>query len=372
MKIGFLYDMPYPWHKGGIEQLMMNEAAELAKSNEVHFLTLRWPGMEKEFVHNGIHYHAYARMDEKTAYRGGRRSIKEASIFAMSAINLFRFKFDAVITDAFPFLHLPTVRLYCRMNGCKLVINIAEVWRREYWKKYMGKIKGEAAHRYSGFAMKPESKYVAISSSTAALLQKRGIPRGNIRIFSPVIDDRLIGRIRRESGERKERRIIFSSRFIKEKRVDKWLEIFAEAHKKDPSVKGLLIGEGVEEASIRRDIKRLGLGKALIIRHFYSKKEDLYREIARSAAMLHMSEREGLGIVAIESVALGTPVVLPNYNEMPKEVREMCVVADEKKLADKILEIINSSNKEKYIKNTANLGLFSISKTREVYGRLIR
>ena len=364
--------MPYPWHKGGIEQLMMNEAAELAKSNEVHFLTLRWPGMKKEFVHNRINYHAYASMDEKTAYKGGRRSIKEASIFAMSAINLFRFKFDAVITDAFPFLHLPTVRLYCRMNGCKLVINVAEVWDRKYWKKYMGKIKGEAAHRYSEFAIKSGPKYVAISSSTAVMLRRRSIPRDSISIFSPVIDDRLIDRIRRKSGKRKERRIIFSSRFIKEKRIDKWLKIFVEVHKKDPSVKGLIIGEGVEEASIRRDIGRLGLRKALVIRRFYSKKEDLYREIARSAAMLHMSEREGLGIVAIESVALGTPVVLPSYNEMPKEVREMCVVEDERKLADKILEIINSSNKEKYVKNTDNLGLFSISKTREVYEKLIR
>jgi hypothetical protein len=45
MRMAFAYDVPYPWHVGGIEVLNYNEVKELAKRHGVHFFTTKWPGM---------------------------------------------------------------------------------------------------------------------------------------------------------------------------------------------------------------------------------------------------------------------------------------------------------------------------------------
>ena len=80
MRIAFVYDVPYPWHVGGIESMNYNEAEELAKEHEVHFFTTRWEGMTgREFVYNNIHYHAIHKTDQSRIYRHGRRSIRKRS-----------------------------------------------------------------------------------------------------------------------------------------------------------------------------------------------------------------------------------------------------------------------------------------------------
>lgn len=132
MKIAFVYDVPYPWHKGGIEHILAEEAEALAKEHEVHFFTLRWPGMGKTFKRNGVHYHTFGRANEGNTYRHGRRSIREAFVFAFYALTIFRGGFDAVITDEFPVLHLLFIRVYQALTKCKLIIRVDEVWDKEY------------------------------------------------------------------------------------------------------------------------------------------------------------------------------------------------------------------------------------------------
>jgi glycosyltransferase involved in cell wall biosynthesis len=83
-----------------------------------------------------------------------------------------------------------------------------------------------------------------------------------------------------------------------------------------------------------------------------------------------MSEREGLGIIAIESVALGTPVILPSDTPIPREVREMCVVSDENAIPKKIIEIVNSKHPRRYIFNSKNLAIYSKSEVTGFYDAL--
>ena len=85
-----------------------------------------------------------------------------------------------------------------------------------------------------------------------------------------------------------------------------------------------------------------------------------------------MSEREGLSIIVLESLALGTPVLLPDYSPIPKEVKEMCIVRDEKNIPDAIVEILNSKDKRKYIKNRDNINTFSVSGINGFYSGLFK
>ena len=61
MKIAFVSDAVYPWNVGGLETLESTESKELAKHHEVHFFSLKWPGMKKDFRQNNISYHTLPR-----------------------------------------------------------------------------------------------------------------------------------------------------------------------------------------------------------------------------------------------------------------------------------------------------------------------
>ncbi len=372
MKIAFVYDVPYPWHKGGIEHIMAIEAEELAKEHEVHFFTLKWPGMQSEFVHNGVRYHAYGDASETNVYRHGRRSVREAVVFSLYAMNIFRYKFDAIITDEFPVLHLLGIRTYRLARRCKLVVRFDEVWDRRYWVDYLGPVLGRIAGWYSDILIKSNSaRYIADFGRIADTLKERGIPAGSILVFAPILDRKEL-EAKHAGGTAREKVVIFSGRFIKEKRIDKWLRIMSDIIKMDSSVKGLIIGDGVEKKSIERDIRGLSLERNVSVAGFYKDKARLYDKLAGSSLLLHMSEREGLSIITLESLAVGTPVLIPEGSPISDEAKSMCVVVPEKDMAKKALEIIRSRDKGRYIRNKENLEAFYIQDVGRFYKKLLR
>lgn len=370
MKIAFVYDIPYPWHRGGIEHIMNIEAKELAKKHEVHFFTMKWPGMKKEFEYQNVRYHAFGDVTEEKAYMHGRRAIREAVAFSFYLKNLFDYDFDVVISNAFPVLHLPVIKAYCGLKKAKLILKVDEVWDKEYWVDYLGPIAGDMANAYANtFIRSDNTEYVANSSITAERLAGLGIDKRRIRVFAPVLEDRSMDAVK-EDVKKKGNRVIFAGRLIKEKRLDKWLEIFKKVAEKDGRITGLIVGEGIEKANIARMIGDLGLERKVRLKPFFKGKNGLYKEIASSKVLLHMGEREGLSIITLESLELGTPVILPKNSPIPKEVREMCMVEEEDRIPSRIIEIMK--NDGSYIKKRENLRMFSASNVISFYGSLFK
>jgi len=366
MKIAFVSDGVCPWNVGGIETIEYTEAASLAKTHEVHFFSLRWPGMKKNFIYKGIHYHAYHKTRKSKFYRHGRRSIREAIAFSLGIFNIFGYRFDVMEVNLFPVLHIPILKLYCKLTGCKLILDVAEVWDKNYWVRYLGAFAGNAAYIYATLFLKSADFYIANCSDTAERLIERGVSKNMIGVFSPIIDDK---RLKRINSTKKKRQIVFSGRLIKEKRLDKFIEVVKKVKERTGDVNAKIIGSGPERAKISRQIKRNGLAGTVALAPFYSerKKDALYREIKGSSVFLHMSEREGLSIMALESLALGTPVVLPSYSPIPKDVKEMCVVANERLLPSRIKNILNSRDASAFIKNKEMLRRFYISNVENFY-----
>ncbi|MDE1823610.1 MAG: glycosyltransferase family 4 protein [Candidatus Micrarchaeota archaeon] len=366
MKIAFAYDVAYPWHVGGIEAINYMEAKELAKEHEVHFFTLRWPGMKRRQTKDRIMYHTFHNVSQEKLYRHGRRSVREAAFYALGLLRVFGKRFDVVVTDQFPMLHLPVLKLYRALSGSKLVVQVAEVWSRDYWKNYLGAF-GSIAYSFSMMAIRGADHYIANSSDTARVLQGIGIDEGRITVFSPVLDSEETKAARQKFKQMDYKQVIFSGRLIKEKRVDKLLAALASAAKKEPAIKAIIIGKGPEQSRIERIVHDRRLANNVKIVGFFKNKAEFYKEIMESSVMLHMSEREGLGIVAIESIALGTPVLLPDYSPMPTEVKDMCMVVKEREIPTMLVSMVRSSEKASFIKNVQNLDMFSTSRIVEVF-----
>jgi glycosyltransferase involved in cell wall biosynthesis len=335
----------------------------------VHFFSLKWPGMKKDFRHNGIMYHTLHDITTEEFYSHGRRSIRQALIYSFGLFRIFFYKFDYIQSNEFPILQIPMLKLYCMLSGCKLILDMHEIWSKGYWTSYLGRIPGILANAYASAVLKMADAYIANSSATAEELEKLGVEKRKIHIFSPVINDKALMGI---DPKKETKTVIFSGRLIKEKRLDKWLKAVKSVSKRVKGVKAVIIGEGPEKKNIEKMIKKLKLEHIVELRDFYrtEKKNDLYRRMKESKVLLQMSEREGLGIIVLESIALGTPVLIPEYSPIPNEVKEMCVVKDQISIPYTLEQILKDRNKGRYIKNIGGLNRFSVSHTNKFYSNL--
>ena len=370
MRLAFISDTLYPYFKGGIETVRHEEMVQLAKAHDVYSFSMRFDNMPSHFTKNGIHHIAFGETDPTKFYRHRRRSITNALKYAfLLPFHLFGMRFDVVEVNAFPYLHLPAVRLYCWLTGCKMIVSVYEVWDQSYWREYLGSLGflSWLVNAYEKRSTKMGDFFICNSTSTSRKLVAEHIPIAKIREFSPVID--MEGIEKCKSKRKRGNQIAFAGRLIREKRLDLWLRAIKAAKAKIPSLKGLIIGEGPEEQDIRSLIHDLGLSGTVSMRRFYKSKNELYMEISRSALLLNMSEREGLSIITLEALSLGIPVLLPDYSPIPPEVKEMCIVAGQKELPGAIAEVL-SGKASKQVNGTANLELFSISNVVEFYNKV--
>ena len=340
-KIAFVSDVAYPWVKGGMEAIHYLEMKELAKNNEVYCFCMQFGGMKKEFFKDGIHYVTAGKASSAELYtEKGTRSIELARRFASALPKaLGPYRFDLVYANSFPYLHLKAVKAYCKAEGSRLALDVAEVWDLKRWKDYLGRVKGIAAYHYARNALKGADAYIANSSSTAKDLESAGIPKGKITVLSPVIDLKTMPK-----PAKKQPVVIYAGRLIKEKRLDLWIDAVVKAHRLHPGVNGLIVGLGPEETDIKKMINRYPFIK---MRKPYSSKARLYNAMGKSIAMLNMSEREGLSVITIESAALGTAPMLPSYTPIPDEVKELSIVKDVEDIPKTIAEIASGRIKYK-------------------------
>lgn len=367
MRIAFVSDSLTPWAFGGLETLERAEADELAKRHDLHFFSMRWPGMKSEFRKDRITYHTFHEINHKKFYRHGRRSMREALVFAVGMFSIFRYKFDVIQSNQFPILQLPVLKLYCILTGCKLIVDVHEVWDSGYWTTYLGGWKGYLANAFANWALGIADHYIANSSITAQNLGKLGIPKHKVTVFAPTVDYDQISTVK-EKGSRRE--IIFAGRLIWEKRMDKWLQVLKKTMKMTKA-SGVIIGDGPEKKRIEEAVKSMGLGGHVEVLGFQKDHHNVMRRIKGAGLFLHMSEREGLSIVALESLALGTPVLLPSYTPIPKDVKDMCVIAAESDLPRVAAKILLGPKKD-YIMNRDMIRRFYTSSIPSVYGEIFK
>ncbi len=364
MRIGFVSDCVFPWTVGGVERVEHDEMVLLSKRHEVYSFSLRFEGMRRHFKRGGIDYVGVADASANELYtKDGRRSIGLALRFANGlGSGIGKYDLDIVYANSFPYLHLPVLKRYCRRHQAKLVLDVAEVWSKEYWIGYLGRIRGIAAYHYAKSAIRGADAYVANSSTTAMELERLGIERNRITVFAPVIDLRKMPEPRHS---RKGRYVLYAGRLIKEKRVDLWVESVVRANELDSSIRGLIIGSGPEESKIRALIRRYPF---IEMRGVCRSKRQLYSIIGGAVCMLNMSEREGLSVITIESAAMGTIPLLPSYTPIPKEVRELSLVRKIDDIPKTIVGI--AAGRIGYKMDRRRLGRFDVGAVSDEFERI--
>ncbi len=115
--------------------------------------------------------------------------------------------------------------------------------------------------------------------------------------------------------------IVFIGRLSLQKNPLRFIEIANQLVKKDSKIVAAMIGSGELEGVCRDRIQKLHLGKKIILTGFI---ENPYSVLAKSKILCMTSDWEGYGLVAIEALSLGIPVVATPVGGLTGIVDETC------------------------------------------------
>jgi glycosyltransferase involved in cell wall biosynthesis len=152
----------------------------------------------------------------------------------------------------------------------------------------------------------------ALSDTIAANLDPRGRLGARVRVVRPGVD---LGHFRPTAPPPREPRALLLGAIAAWKRPDLALEIVARAAKELPGLRLSVVGGALdsEGAALLAQLERRAEQPDLAGRvEFHGWVDDAVRALGDATCLLHCSDREPLGVVLMEALACGRPVVAPD------------------------------------------------------------
>lgn len=310
LKIAYVTDTIWPYFKGGKEKRLYDLSTRLAVDGyDVHIYTMKWwtgPSVIKE---NGRTLHAICKL--YPIYSGPRRSIKEGIMFGLSCLRLVTEHWDVIDVDHMPFFPLYSVKLICLIKRKKMIATWHEVWGRDYWVKYIGKL-GYISYIIEKIAVLLPDKIISISEHTSKKLKTELISKKEIVTIPIGVDIGLINSVKPSMTKSD---VIYVGRLLSHKNVDVLIKSIAILKKNRPNIKCLIISDGPEKKNLEKLSTSLNLVKNILFLGFVKDINKIYALMKSSKVFVLPSTREGFGIVVIEANACGIPVVTINHKD---------------------------------------------------------
>jgi len=336
MKIAYLTDAVYPYNKGGKEKRLFEISTRLAKKgHDVHIYTMEWWKGSKIIKENNVTLHAISHLYPLYT-RNGKRSIKEALAFSSYVFcALFKEDFDILDVDHMPYFPIFPAWLICKIKRKKMIVTWHEYWG-DYWFDYLGwkGIFGYGVELVSSLF----GKKIAISGLTKKRIlgKSQYIPNGvNISLIQSVKPKRKFD-------------VLFVGRLIKEKNVDLVISSVKDKFKLG------IIGKGPEEERLMNLAQKYS--NIAFLGDVKDQKE-VYSYMKGAKVFAFPSEREGFGIVVLEALVCGTPVlVLDAENNASRFLVDKEFVCKKENFEEKLKTYVKSSSSLSFNRNKYNWG----------------
>lgn len=146
---------------------------------------------------------------------------------------------------------------------------------------------------------------------------------------------------RLQYAEPHEKLLLHVSNFRPVKRTKDVVSVFRLIQKQIPA-KLLLVGEGPELPAVKKKIDEFGLGSKVMI---LGKKDTVSSLFSLADLLLLPSAKESFGLVAIEAMACGVPVVSSNAGGLPEVIKHgetgyLAEIGDIQSMADFALKLL--------------------------------
>jgi glycosyltransferase involved in cell wall biosynthesis len=300
VRICVVYDCLYPWTVGGAERWYRNLAGRLAADgHEVTYLTLRQWERGVDASYDGVRVVAVG--PRMGLYRGPRRRILPPLVFGAGVLwHLLRFGrgYDVVHTASFPYFSLLAAGLLRRLRGFGLAVDWHEVWSREYWREYLGRL-GVVGYAVQALCIRIPQRAFCFSRLHARRL------RGDVTVLEGEYD----GSPEPSAPLPAEPVVVFAGRHIPEKRAPAVVPAVALARSRIPGLRGAVYGDGPERGAVLAAIARAGLTGVVEAPGFVDG-DAVDDALRRALCMVLPSRREGYGLIVVEAAARGTPSVV--------------------------------------------------------------
>jgi glycosyltransferase involved in cell wall biosynthesis len=307
MKIAFVYDVIYPYVKGGVEKRVWELSVRLAeKGHEVHIFGMKYWDGDDILIRDGLILHGVC--PARPLYANGRRTLGEAILFGIRLIPHMRtYRFDLIDCQQFPYFSCLSAKVISLFGKTPLVITWHEAWG-DYWYTYLGRA-GAMGKFIERFVARLTPYVIVVSKTTQEQLIRLGHQK-TIAIIPNGVDQKRIAAIS-PAADRSD--LIFAGRLIREKHADLLVRAFAMLSEEHPRLTLSIIGDGPERELLIGLIREKGLRDRVRIRGFEAEHDDLIARIKASKVFVLPSTREGFGITALEALACGLPVVTVDH-----------------------------------------------------------
>jgi glycosyltransferase involved in cell wall biosynthesis len=305
VRICLVYDLLYPQTVGGAERWYRNVASRLAdEGHDVTYLTMRhWDaGAEPDLP--GVRVIPVAR--RMPLYTDGRRRILPALEFGFGVLwHLIRHgrRYGVVHTASFPYFSLLAAALVRPLAGYRVVVDWHEFWTRDYWREYLGPLGGWFGWKVQRLCLRVPQRAFCFSRLVEERLNVEGV-HGGVTLLRGQFDG-----VASAAPLPAEPVVVFAGRHIAEKNPVAVAHAVAKAREMIPDLRGTIYGDGPERSKVLAAIAEYGLESVVEAPGFVDE-EVIEDALAHALCLVLPSQREGYGLVVVETLSKGTPVVL--------------------------------------------------------------
>jgi glycosyltransferase involved in cell wall biosynthesis len=305
VQICLVYDLLYPQTVGGAERWYRNVALRLAEEvHDVTYLTMRhWDATAEPNLPGVRVIPVSGRMP---LYTDGRRRIFPALAFGFGVLwHLIRHgrHYDVVHTASFPYFSLLAAALVRPFARYRIVVDWHELWTRDYWREYLGPLGGWFGWKVQQLCLRVPQRAFCFSKLVERRLAAEGV-HGGVILLEGQFEGKLAA-----APLPAEPVVVFAGRHIPEKNPEAVVHAVAKARETIPDLRGTIYGDGPERPQVLAAIAEHGLEEMIDAPGFVDE-EVIDNALARALCLVLPSQREGYGLVVVETLSKGTPVVL--------------------------------------------------------------
>ena len=167
MRVAIVYDCLYPYTIGGAERWYRELAERLAARHEVTYLTRRqWTGDTPSDSPRGVRVVALGGSGSLYGASGRRRVMPPLRFGGAVLAHLLRSRgrrYDVVHTCGFPYFPPLAAALVRALGGPPVVTDWLEVWSRDYWREYLGRVGGRLGDAVQRLAVRTTERALVAS-----------------------------------------------------------------------------------------------------------------------------------------------------------------------------------------------------------------
>jgi glycosyltransferase involved in cell wall biosynthesis len=328
---------------GGVESRALHLLRELARTEEVTVLCSYQGGAQRRRdTVAGIEVRRVGPVHPYT--NEGHVATRFAYAAAALAEGLRDRPFDVV--EGFSYVTYPAAAAIGRLRGRPTVATFHESWSPAEWVRLKGKLTGTLGSAWvRGSLALGFDRYLAVSAVTKGQLVEQGVPAARIAVVHNGVDLETFAAVSAQPPVADS--VATSVRLIASKRADLLLRAVArlQPHRR---VALTIHGAGPEQAALEQLARELGVAPQVSFVGRLARFEDALALRQRHQVFCLPSISEGFGMVVIEAMALGLPVVctdLPVLREVagdaalffrPDDVADLAAQLD-RVLADQAL-----------------------------------